>query len=135
MPSSDSPSAPLFVRLPADAARRLDRASFELGASKKQLVTRLLERHVDPDSPSGLAALRRVVVEAGDEPLTVGRHAFRPAEPPAVLTVEQAAELLQVDAAEVLALAEAGDLPGRRIGEAWRFSREAVLGWLGAAGG
>jgi excisionase family DNA binding protein len=125
-------TSPLFVRLPVSAARKLDRASFELGASKKDLVTALLERHVDPESPGGLAALRRVVVETGDEPLTVGRHAFRPAEPPAVLTAGDVAELLQVEEAEVVALAEAGDLPARRIGEAWRFSREAVLAWLGA---
>jgi excisionase family DNA binding protein len=80
-----------------------------------------------------MAALRRVVIETGDEPLTVGRHAFRPADAPAVLTPEQAAELLQVDVAAVVALAEAGDLPGRQIAGAWRFSREAVLAWLGGA--
>ena len=124
-------ATPLFVRLPASAARRLDRASFELGASKKDLVTALLERHVDPDSPGGLAALRRIVVEAGDEPLTIGRHAFRPVDPPPVLTADEVAELLQADVADVVALAEAGDLPARRIGTAWRFSREAVLAWLG----
>jgi excisionase family DNA binding protein len=48
-----------------------------------------------------------------------------------VLTLEQAAALLQVDAAEVAALAEAGELPGRRIGGDWRFPRTALLEWLG----
>jgi excisionase family DNA binding protein len=51
-----------------------------------------------------------------------------------VLTAEQAAELLQTDAATVRELAEAGDLPGRRVGGEWRFLRRAVLGWLGGAG-
>jgi excisionase family DNA binding protein len=50
-----------------------------------------------------------------------------------VLTAEQAAELLQVTEAEVLALAEAGTLPGRRIGDKWRFSRPALIEWLAGA--
>jgi hypothetical protein len=32
----------------------------------------------------------------------------------------------------VRALADAGELPGRRIGDEWRFLRRAVLAWLGA---
>lgn len=38
----------------------------------------------------------------------------------------------QVDAAEVTAPAEAGELPGRRIAGAWRFPRAALLEWLSA---
>ena len=49
-----------------------------------------------------------------------------------MLTLEQAAALLQVDAAEVAALADAGELPGRRIGGDWRFPRAALLEWLAA---
>jgi excisionase family DNA binding protein len=49
-----------------------------------------------------------------------------------VLTLEQAAELLQVDAAEVAALADAGELPGRRLDGGWRFPRAALLEWLAA---
>jgi excisionase family DNA binding protein len=96
------------------------------------VVTALLRQHVDPDSADALASLRRVVVEAAEPELVVGRHAFRPAEQPEVLDAAQVAELLQVEEAEVVALAEAGDLPARRIGDAWRFSRAAVLAWLGA---
>ena len=51
-----------------------------------------------------------------------------------MLTAAQAAELLQVDEAEVVALAEQGELPGRRIGDAWRFSRAALMAWLAVAG-
>ena len=127
--------SPLFVRLPSSAAERLDRAAFALGASKKDVVTALVQRHVDPDSPGGLDSLRRVVVEAGEPELVVGRHAFRPAEQPEVLDTAQVAELLQVAEADVVALAEAGELPARRIGDAWRFSRAAVLTWLGAGEG
>ena len=49
-----------------------------------------------------------------------------------MLTSGAAGRLLQVDAGAVLALAEAGDLPGRRLGGEWRFARRAVLEWLGA---
>ena len=35
--------------------------------------------------------------------------------------------------AAILELAEHGELPGRRIGGAWRFSRGALLAWLGGS--
>jgi len=44
--------------------------------------------------------------------------------------VAQAADLLQVDATVVTEMAEAGKLPGRKLGTAWRFSREALVKWL-----
>jgi excisionase family DNA binding protein len=65
--------------------------------------------------------------------MTVGHHAFTPAQLPDVLTPVQAAELLQVSEDEVVELAEAGTLPGRRIGERWRFSRPALIAWLAGA--
>jgi excisionase family DNA binding protein len=76
------------------------------------------------------ASPRRVIVEADDPPLVVGHHAFRPAELPDVLTPAQAAALLQVDEDAVLALAADGTLPGRRIGDQWRFARAALVAWL-----
>ena len=48
-----------------------------------------------------------------------------------MLTLDQAAALLQVDVAEVAALADAGELPGRRIAGEWRFPRAALLKRLG----
>lgn len=131
----------LFVRIPSAQAAGLDRAAFELKLSKQDLVSALLARYVDPQSPASLAALRdlgdpggdarRVVVETGGESLAVGRHAFTPDAPPEVLTLAQAAELLSADEEAVASLADAGELPGRRIGETWRFSRRAILDWLG----
>jgi excisionase family DNA binding protein len=119
---------PLFVRIPAAQADKLDRASHELKIAKKDLVTALVARHVDPQE---LDSLRRVVVEMGRDELTVGRADFRPHEQPEVLTLEQAAELLQIEPEAAAELAAAGELPGRRIGDEWRFSRRAVLVWLG----
>jgi excisionase family DNA binding protein len=80
------------------------------------------------------ASPRRVIVEADDPALVVGHHSFRPAELPDVLTPAQAAALLQVDEDAVLALAEEGRLPGRRIGDEWRFARTALVEWLSRSG-
>ena len=118
----------LFVRIPRAEAEKLDRAAFELKRPKQDLVAALVARHVDPDTPSGLAGLR--ALEVDERGLTVGRHSFRPAQEREVLTVEQLAELLQVDAKTVSELAGQGELPGRKVGSDWRFSRQAVLEWL-----
>jgi excisionase family DNA binding protein len=115
---------PLFVRLPALEAEKLDRAAHSLRLPKKDLVTALIARHLDPVDQ------RRVVVELGNDQLTVGHASVRPAEPPEVLTPAQLSELVQVSADDLAAMAEAGELPGRRIGGEWRFSRAAVLAWL-----
>jgi excisionase family DNA binding protein len=71
--------------------------------------------------------------EPGPPPfrLGLGNAPFRTFDRPEVLSLEDAAELLQVAAEDVRALADAGEIPGRKIGETWRFSRVAVLGWLG----
>jgi excisionase family DNA binding protein len=47
-----------------------------------------------------------------------------------VLDLDEAALLLRVDREAVRALAEAHGIPGRRVGEVWRFSRAALLEWL-----
>ena len=133
MPRPPQSRTGLFVRIPASEAEKLDRAAFELKTPKQDLVSGLVARYVDP-SPSGLASLRRTItVESADESLVVGQHSFRPNEVPEVMTLADVAGLLQADEAEVEALADKGELPGRRIGSEWRFARSAVLDWL--AGG
>lgn len=47
-----------------------------------------------------------------------------------VLTLEDAAALLRVSVQALRARAEARELPGRRFGREWRFSRTALLAWL-----
>ncbi|MBA2630336.1 MAG: helix-turn-helix domain-containing protein [Thermoleophilaceae bacterium] len=49
---------------------------------------------------------------------------------PDVLTVEQAAELLQLSGKTLKRLAQAGRIPGRRVGNQWRFSRQGLMDWL-----
>jgi excisionase family DNA binding protein len=100
---------PLYVRLPDEAAEKLHQAAFELGLPKQDIVTSLLQDH-----------------------LTVGKHEFFPNQPEDVLTAEEAAELLRTDAATVIAMAEDGKLPGRKLGDDWRFARNALMRWLGA---
>jgi excisionase family DNA binding protein len=131
------PTAALYVRLPHAEAAKLDRAAEALATNKKAIVTSLVSRYVDPDSDAGLDELRsglepprRVTINMPDDTLAVGHHAFTPAPQPDVLTPEQAAELLQVAPDDVIALAEAGTLPGRQIGKQWRFSRPALIAWL-----
>jgi excisionase family DNA binding protein len=61
---------------------------------------------------------------------SLGTHTFQAYEPPEVLNAEQVAQLLQLEVGLVLELAEASKLPGRKLGEHWRFSRSALVAWL-----
>jgi excisionase family DNA binding protein len=52
-----------------------------------------------------------------------------------VLDLREAAVLLGLDERVVAAEAAGGNLPGRRIGGQWRFSRAHLLAWLGGRSG
>ena len=60
----------------------------------------------------------------------IGAYSFQPYEPPEVMNVEQAAQFLQIEEKIVVELAEAGTLPGKKLGTLWRFSRDALVAWL-----
>jgi len=140
MPKKTSPEGALFVRLPPAAVDKLRRASETLGVRKKDLIAGLVTRYVDPDTARGLSALgalstRRVSVDLGDASPTVGSYSFQPydsAPPPEVMSAEQAGQFLQIDESVVVDLAERGKLPGRKLGDVWRFSRVALVAWLAA---
>jgi excisionase family DNA binding protein len=104
-------STPLYVRLAADETRRLEHAVAASGKSKRRLVGEAVRAHLT------------------DEGLVVGHAALR-REPDEVLTAAETAGLLRLDEPAVVAAAEAGELPGRRVGGHWRFSRAALLAWL-----
>jgi excisionase family DNA binding protein len=140
MPISPDPGGEraVFVRIPSEEAERLDRAAFDLKVPKRELIAGLVSRHLDhirvhyeAEGPPGDD--RRFVVELPDPGMAVGRHDFHPAPPPEVLTLEEVAELLHAKPGDVRRLAERGELPGRKLGRAWRFSRAAVLAWLAGA--
>jgi excisionase family DNA binding protein len=129
------PEGALFVRLPATAVDKLDRAAEALGVRKKDLVAGLVSRYVDPDSRRGLHELsavanRKITVETDDSSTKMGSYSFQAYDPPEVMNAAQAAEFLQVDDAVVVEMAEGGKLPGRQLGGAWRFSRAALVAWL-----
>jgi hypothetical protein len=89
-----------------------------------------------PATPSapGAPTASRVDVNWPAQSFDVGRHEFRPlgAALPEVLTLEQAADFLQVSPSALSELADAGELPGRQIAGEWRFAREGLVAWLGA---
>ena len=147
MPKKTAVEGALFVRLPVTAVGKLDRAAEALGMRKKDLVAGLVSKYVDPDSRRGLSVLgslatHKVTVELGQKDATVGAYSFQPYDSPAapreapaeVLSAEQAGQLLQISEAVVREMAEAGKLPGRKLGfgpgAVWRFSRAALVAWL-----
>lgn len=101
----------LFVRIPAAQARQLDSRAHALGRTKQDLVADLLATSLDPAVPS--------------QP-----DQSQGGAPDDVLTLDELAGLLKLDADAVMVRVDAGELPGRRFGDQWRFSRRAVLAWL-----
>jgi excisionase family DNA binding protein len=47
-----------------------------------------------------------------------------------ILTTKEAAELLRVTVRTVKVKAAAGEIPARKVGQGWRFSREALLRYI-----
>src|SRR5919201_6750414 len=115
----------LFVRIPAAEARKLDQVAYSLGAAKRDLIATLVARYVDPERPEIFEEL--IESEPPAPELPIGKHWFRATEAPEVLTLAQLADLLQVEEETARKLAEKGDLPGRRLGDEWSFSRQVVL--------
>jgi excisionase family DNA binding protein len=128
-PRRETDYTALYVRIPSAEAEKLHRAADILRTPKRELITKLVA-HFDPHDPVWTKEVAGPPLHAEAE-WEVGRHSFRPAETPEVLTPAQLAELLQVDEEAVVELAERGELPARKVGEEWRFSRSAVLAWLG----
>jgi len=108
-------STPVFVRLATADAQLLSDAVASSGRTKRQLVGDAVREHLGGDP--GPLVLRRAALK---EPL------------PEVLDLKQAAALLRVEESTLEQEAVSRALPGRRIGEQWRFSHDALLAWLGA---
>ena len=49
---------------------------------------------------------------------------------PEILSAEELARYLGVNYRTILQMARAGKLPGRRVGSAWRFHKQAIDTWL-----
>ncbi len=104
---------PLYVRLPRAQADALDRLVDATGQRKQQVVSELLGDRLEVGYAQVLDRAETVAPGAAE-----------------VLTLEELADLLRVDAAALLERATRGELPGRRFGSDWRFERTAVLAWL-----
>lgn len=50
--------------------------------------------------------------------------------PPVLLTVKQVAQILQWNPFTVLKKTEKGELPGFKMGRAWRFRQEDIVRWI-----
>jgi excisionase family DNA binding protein len=125
----------LFVRLPREEAEKLDRFVFERRIPKRDVVRRLVAEHLDEADimwQRPVPPPMPVTIPSGAD-VVVGRADFIPTEAAEVLDIDEVAELLQAEPAAVRELAESGRLPGRKIGDEWRFLRRAVLAWLGGA--
>jgi excisionase family DNA binding protein len=121
----------LFVRLPRQEAEKLDRFVFERRIPKRDVVRRLVAEHLDEADVMWQRPLPPPMPLSPD--VVVGRADFVPTEAAEVLDVDEVAQLLQAEPDAVRELAESGGLPGRKIGDEWRFLRRAVLAWLGGA--
>jgi excisionase family DNA binding protein len=108
---------PLFIRLPRAQAALLDGLAAQSGRSKQHLVSELVAQGL---SPGAQVSLGRIELSSRASP----------APEDAVLTLDEAAALLKLPRDVVRHRADEGDLPGRRFGDEWRFSRVAVLDWL-----
>lgn len=117
------PTRAIYVRMSDRLAHKLDSVASRLGASKRDILSALVDDHLDVDGDDLVVHPRR------------GPTGYVVAPEPEVLTVEDAASLLRVSASDVLALIDNGELPARRIGEQWRLTRTAVLDWLRGDGG
>lgn len=53
-------------------------------------------------------------------------------EPQDILNIEEAAELLGVSIKTFNKVLHSQDLPARKIGREWKFSRRALIDWVGS---
>jgi excisionase family DNA binding protein len=50
-----------------------------------------------------------------------------------ILNVEEACQLLGISSKTFSKILKEGDIPGRKIGREWKFSRQALIDWVGNA--
>jgi excisionase family DNA binding protein len=108
---------PVFIRLPKNQAAELNRLANETGRPKQHVVSELVGQALTA-APRSLAMGRAEVFGTPQE---------RDDE---VLTLDEVAALLKLPSDAVRSRVERGEVPARRFGDEWRFSKLAVLAWL-----
>ena len=53
--------------------------------------------------------------------------------PKEILNIDEACKLLGVSAKTLAKILRESDIPGRKIGREWKFSRQALIDWVGEA--
>jgi excisionase family DNA binding protein len=125
---SAEPTAALFVRIPTEYARRLDRAAFELRVPKQSLVSELVERYVNPDSPASLVALGKGWGKRADGTARTEVHE------PRVAADERSGDIADGPSGDV-ADRPSGDVADRSSGDAvGRGPRGSVIADPGGSG-
>jgi excisionase family DNA binding protein len=76
------------------------------------------------------SALNNANQQQGDGGQTAGGGAAGAAAMPDVMTPDEAAQFLKVSAEDIVAAIEAGDLQARKIGKAYRISKDALNDFL-----
>ncbi len=49
---------------------------------------------------------------------------------PAVMTIDDLSEYLQVSKSSLYKLVQSGKVPGQKVGKHWRFHRDSIDSWL-----
>jgi excisionase family DNA binding protein len=104
----------LFVRIPAASAKKLEQHAKREGRSKQDIVANLI-----------LQALQKPPITSSTPSPDVS-----PPETPEIMTLAELSVYLRVDENELQQKVNAGELPVRRFGEEWRFSRQAIDHWM-----
>ncbi len=47
-----------------------------------------------------------------------------------VLTLQEASQFLKLSKSTLYSLARKGEIPVRRVGKSWRFTKQSLLRWL-----
>jgi len=63
-----------------------------------------------------------------------GANRSRTPDPPEVMTIDDLASYLQLSKSSLYKLAQAGRVPGQKVGRHWRFHKSAVDIWLSSGG-
>jgi excisionase family DNA binding protein len=107
----------LFVRIPMATAKKLESHAKRAGKSKQDVVSTLITEGLQ----KGIAP--SLVVPTA--PTVSGPEAVSD-----IMTLDELVAFLRVDRSELERRLQAQELPARRFGDEWRFSREAIAHWM-----
>jgi excisionase family DNA binding protein len=90
---------------------------------------RRMRRWLPPDAPTPNTIISQGVQPEPPDDISTRRPSKSIAYP-AVMTLDEAADFLRVDAPDVIAEIRSGRMPGNQIGDQWRIRTDALYAWL-----